>query len=240
MASPAAAPTHLFFHPEASPQALDRELANWVTQRLQAGLNARSTASLAVSGGRTPIGFFALLHDADLDWSRIVITLVDERWVAPDHADSNERLLREHLLKGRAAAAQFVPLKFAAADPVAGAQLASRALAGIGEFDAVILGMGEDGHTASLFPDSPQLAAGLMDATGAACLATENATKAPRWRITLTAARIVRARALALHITGAQKWALLGEILSGSNAYRFPIRILFNQTEVDRHVFWCR
>ena len=230
----------LFFHPHADTQGLDREIADWVTDQLKAALAERGVASLVVSGGRTPTGFFKLLRDADLDWSRVTITLADERWVAPDHADSNERLLREHLLQGRAAAAKFIPLKFEAADPVAGAKLASEALAGVGEFDVVILGMGEDGHTASLFPDSPQLAAGLMDATGAACLATENTTKPPRWRITLTAPRIARARALALHISGAQKWALLGEIISGSDPYRFPIRILFNQTEVDRHVFWCR
>ncbi len=229
----------LYLHSQADSATLDREIADWTAERLRDGLAARGAASLVVSGGRTPTGFFALLRDADLDWTRVTITLADERWVTRDHADSNERLLREHLLQGRAAAARFIPLKFDAPDPVAGAKLASGALAALGEFDAVILGMGEDGHTASLFPDSPQLVAALAEGHDA-CLATENATKAPRWRITLTAPRIVHARALALHVTGAQKWVLLGDILSGSDPLRFPVRILFNQAEVDRHVFWCR
>ena len=76
--------------------------------------------------------------------------------------------------------------------------------------------------------------------TGEACLATENATKAPRWRITLTAPRLSRARNIALHVTGAQKWQLLGEVLAGQDAFRFPIRFAFNQSEVSSHVFWCR
>jgi len=231
----------LTLHAQDSVAALDAELAAWVAGELAQGIAQRGRASLVVSGGRTPLGLFRLLRDKPLDWSRVTITLADERWVDNTHADSNEKLVRENLLVGGAAAATFIPLKFDAADPVAGAARASEAMRAVPDaFDVVILGMGEDGHTASLFPDSPQLAAGLLDATGEACLATENATKAPRWRITLTAPRLARARNIALHVTGAQKWQLLGEVLAGQDAFRFPIRFAFNQSEVSSHVFWCR
>lgn len=230
----------LTLHAHADAAALDAELAAWVATQLRAALAARGQATLVVSGGRTPLGFFRRLREATLDWSRVRVTLADERWVPPEHPDSNARLLREALLVGPAAAATFVPLKFDAADPVAGAQLASDALAAWTEpFDVTILGMGEDGHTASLFPDSPQIAAGLFDATGSACLATENTTKPPRWRITLTAPRLLQSRQIAVHVTGAAKWALLGTALGGHDLPALPIRFALNQHEVPCHVFWC-
>lgn len=230
----------LTLHAQPCTDTLDAELAAWTARLLQEALAARGKATLVVSGGRTPLGLFRRLREADLDWSRVMVTLADERWVPEDHADSNARLVREHLLIGLAAAARFVSLKTDAADPVAGARLASEALAAWPEpFDVVILGMGEDGHTASLFPDSPQIVAGLSDATGQACLATENATKAPRWRITLTAPRLLNSRNIALHATGAAKWALIGRALSGHDAVHIPVRFALNQYEVPCHVFWC-
>ena len=89
---------------------LDAALALRIAERLREDLQAHGRASLAVSGGSTPKGLFAQLAAADLDWSQVAITLVDERWVPDDHADSNARLVREHLLVSRAAAARFVPL----------------------------------------------------------------------------------------------------------------------------------
>lgn len=230
----------LQIHTHSTPTDLDAELAGWVADRLREGIARRGTATLAVSGGRTPLGFFRLLRMQALDWGRVTVTLTDERWVPSDHADSNEKLVREHLLTGPAAASRFLPLKYPAHDAVDGATLASQALSTCGTFDAAILGMGEDGHTASLFPDSPQLAAGLYDASGSACIATENATKAPRWRISLTAPRLLDARAIAVHITGAAKWALLGDALAGTSLEHLPIRFALNQERVPCHVFWCR
>ena len=231
----------LQLHAHESSESLDCELADWTAARLGEAIDVRGRATIVVSGGRTPLGFFQQLRSRELDWSKVVVTLTDERWVANNHADSNERLVKEHLLVGNAAAALFLPLKHEAQDPVAGARLASEALAAHDTpFDVVILGMGEDGHTASLFPDSPQLLAALHDASGAACLATENALKAPRWRITLTAPRLLNTRALVVHATGAAKWSLFGEALAGNQVEHLPIRFALNQERVPCHVFWCR
>jgi len=231
----------LQIHAHSSTAALDCAFALWVASLLKNGIEKRGRASIVVSGGRTPIGLFEQLRGFDLDWSRVTFTLADERWVAADHADSNERLVREHLLTGKARHARFIPLKFEADTPAAGARLASAALATLDDpFDVVILGMGEDGHTASLFPGSPQISAGLFDASGDACLATENTSKAPRWRITLTAPRLLNAYNIAVHITGAAKWSLLGDAIAGEDIERLPIRFALNQERVPCHVFWCR
>lgn len=228
-------------HAYQSASALDATLARWVGARLSDGISQRGHASMVVSGGKTPLGFFEQLRTLDLDWNKVTVTLADERWVATDHADSNELLVRKHLLADKASVARFIPLKFEADTPSVGARLASRALAALDcPFDVVILGMGEDGHTASLFPGSPQIAAGLFDASGDACLATENTSKAPRWRITLTAPRLLRAHNIAVHITGAAKWSLLGDALAGHDVERLPIRFALNQERVPCHVFWCR
>ncbi|GAA5183841.1 6-phosphogluconolactonase [Niveibacterium umoris] len=232
-------PLHL--HASDSATTLDAELAEWVASRLKEGVARRGMATLVVSGGRTPLGFFRQLRGIPLEWGKVTVTLSDERWVPNDHADSNERLVREHLLRDAASAAAFVPLKFDAETPAHGARLASAALAPHHEaFDVVILGMGEDGHTASIFPDSPQVLAGLHDASNAACIATENATKAPRWRISMTAPRLLNAHNIVVHISGAAKWALLGEALAGTETERLPIRFALQQERTPCHVFWCR
>lgn len=228
-------------HPHRTPEALDQALAQWVADQLEAAIALRGAATLVVSGGRTPIGFFHRLREHALDWEKVRITLADERWVPPSDPDSNERLVREHLLSGKAARASLIPLKADVPNPIEGARLASEALSQLAApFDVVILGMGEDGHTASIFPDSPQRAAALRDASGAACLATENTSKPPRWRITLTAPRILESRAIAVHVTGSAKWSLIGEALAGDDLERLPIRFALNQERVPCHVFWCR
>ncbi|XEH48704.1 6-phosphogluconolactonase [Edwardsiella tarda] len=89
------------FNEVQSAQALNEQLADDIAARLRQGIAARGQASLVVSGGRTPLGLFARLSQQALDWSRVTITLADERWVAPQDEASNERLVREHLLQGR-------------------------------------------------------------------------------------------------------------------------------------------
>ncbi|MCX9157072.1 6-phosphogluconolactonase [Niveibacterium sp. 24ML] len=228
-------------HPHRNTEALDQALAQWVAERLESAIATRGTATLVVSGGKTPLGFFRHLRERQLDWQRVHVTLADERWVPPTHPDSNERLVREHLLVGHASAATLVALMSDAGTPNEGARRASEALRPLcAPFDVVILGMGEDGHTASLFPDSPQIEAGLHDATGDACLATENTRKPPRWRISLTAPRLLESRAIAVHVTGSAKWSLLGEALAGDTLEQLPIRFALNQERVPCHVFWCR
>src|SRR5690606_7920347 len=145
---------------------------------------------------------FEQLRNEQLDWSKIWVTLADERWVETSSEDSNERLVRENLLVGQAAAAHFVGLKNPAPTPEAGADWATRALTRVPHpYDVVILGMGEDGHTASLFPGSMALLRGLDTSAAPGCLAV-NALKAPHARVSLNLRALLDARRIVLHIEG--------------------------------------
>lgn len=229
--------TSLQVHHHASAEELDVALARFVATRLSEALIAWGEASLVVSGGRTPTGFFQQLAQQPLDWSGISITLADERWVDESDEQSNARLVRQHLLQGPAAAARFIPLYHPAATPQDSADAACTALDTLDDaFDVVVLGMGDDGHTASLFPGSPQLDAALHD-TGKPCLAVE-ASKPPRDRLTLTAARLRHAHHIVLHVTGQTKWQVLGTALASGPMTEYPVRALIQHEHPSRHVFW--
>jgi 6-phosphogluconolactonase len=212
---------------EAAAAALARGLAE--------GLRTRGRASLVATGGRSPAPVYRRLREADLDWTRVVVTLSDERWTAPDGEHSNQRLVREHLLTGPATRAHLVPLWSAADGPEAAAQAAEPALAALAPFDAVLLGMGEDGHIASLFPGSPALAAGLDPAGGRLALGVaEPHGQPPLPRITLTLAAFSRARALVILISGAAKRDVVERALGGE---ALPVRALVRQEPV--RILWA-
>ena len=144
-------------HTFKNPAVLAEELAIKVAGQLNDAVKAQGTATLVVSGGRSPVAFFQSLIKQPLDWSKVVVSLADERWVPVEHADSNAGLLKKHLLQGPAAKARFVGLYNVAANLEDAAEQADRALAELPPIDVLILGMGDDGHTASLFPNSPNL-----------------------------------------------------------------------------------
>lgn len=201
---------------------LATQLAEAVAAALRADLASHERALLVVSGGATPVPFFQALASCELPWARIQVTLADERWVAADAADSNARLVREHLLQGPAAAATFVPLTTADPTPEQGAAAVAERLEPLAwPASAVILGMGGDGHTASLFPDSRELALALT--TEAAAVAVRTPSQ-PQPRITLSADRLHQARRHFLHITGGDKRAVLARALAGDDVRELPIR----------------
>jgi len=209
-------------------------LVQAVGDPLAAALDAGGDAVLAVSGGRSPVPLFHALRDADLDWSRVLITLVDERCVAPGHADSNERLVREHLLAGRAAAARFAGLVRDPAD-IAGSVAAANAAAR--PITVALLGMGEDGHTASLFPGAPELAAGLDPANPAHYLAV-TPPAAPHTRISLTLAALLQSRRLVLAIAGPIKRRVF-DAAGAALSPDLPVSALVHQTRVPLDVYWA-
>jgi 6-phosphogluconolactonase len=228
-------------HERRFPKAaeLTEALANEITGVLQEALAAGRGASLVVSGGHTPIALFERLSSAELDWEDVWITLADERWVDTRSSESNERLVREHLLRNAAARAQFVGLKNAAADPHLGASASWSALADLPRpFDFMLLGMGEDGHTASLFPDSPGLVEALDPAQRPTCVAMQ-APQSPRQRLSLNLRALLDARRVGLLIAGHTKWATYQRARARGAIVDVPVRAVFHQQNVPVTVYWA-
>ena len=218
--------------------ALDIALADEVTMHLKQSIDKQGSASLVVSGGRTPLGFFHTLSQQSLDWSKVVVTLADERWVEADHKDSNEKLVRENLLINNANQAQFLPLKNAAETAVAGCVELEESLSGLNQFSVVILGMGDDGHTASLFPGTPALASGLDMNSGLNCVAV-TPLDAPHERMSLTLPRLLNCKFLAVHISGAGKQKVLQQAQAGTSITELPIRSILQQDISPATVYWA-
>lgn len=213
-------------------------LAGAVADALRGGLAARGTASLAVSGGRSPIPFLRALAEMSLDWSKVYVTLVDERWVDPGSPDSNEGTVRRHLLREAAGSACLVPLKSETSSLERGVVDARGRTAGLPQpFDAVVLGMGEDGHTASLFPGAVGLAEAL-DPAGGQRLAGIYPPLAPHPRITWTLAALLETRHLLLQAGGATKRAVL-EAAAVADPLAMPVAAFLRQRRVPLALFFC-
>jgi 6-phosphogluconolactonase len=208
----------------ADGEALARGLADWTAERLRAGIAARGAALLIVSGGKSPARFFDRLSNLELDWARVEITLADERRVADDSPRSNARLVRERLLRNHAQAASFTPLADVRLPPEQELAAASARIAHLPTpADVVVLGMGDDGHTASWFPQADKLAE-AMDPAARQLVLPMVAPDAPEPRLTLTGRVILRARAIALEIEGPGKLATFAAALETGPEEAMPIR----------------
>jgi 6-phosphogluconolactonase len=219
-------------------ESLSRALSGQLAGNLRAAIAARGLASLVVSGGKSPMRFFELLRVADLDWSRVCIALADERWVDPSDAGSNEKLVRDVLLKEAAAAARFIGLKNGAPTPDLGAVSAWETFARVPRpFDAVVLGMGDDGHTASLFPNSPNLSSALNQTAAAGCVGMWSPV-APHPRLSLNLSALLDSRRIVLLITGAEKWKTYAAASSEGPVQEMPIRAVLRQRRTPVEVMW--
>ena len=214
--------------------ALDNALAEYVAQRLSEAIAARGNASLVVSGGSTPLGFFRRLATISLPWSNIQITLADERWVPIDHPDSNEGQLRR--IFPASALISMVSLRGEADSPEQQVTQLNQRLQACAPFDLVILGMGNDAHTASLFPDAPQLQTGLDPAASDACLLVDPPV-APHQRISMTLARLLNAEQILVHITGEEKANVLQTAWSANSPEQYPIGAVLRQQSTPVFVF---
>jgi 6-phosphogluconolactonase len=219
-------------------EALSRALADQIAASLKTAIAARRLASLVVSGGKSPIRLFELLRDEELDWSSVCVALADERWVDPSDAASNEKLVRDVLLKGRAAAARFQGLKNGAPTPDMGAVSAWETFARVPRpFDATVLGMGDDGHTASLFPGSPNLPNALDPAAAAGCVGMR-APAAPRPRLSLNLSALLDSRRIVVLITGDAKWRTYLAACAPGPEQEMPVRAVLRQTRAPVEVMW--
>ncbi|MFH2124615.1 MAG: 6-phosphogluconolactonase [Pseudomonadota bacterium] len=213
-------------------------LAKRVGELLTEGVAERGQATLAVSGGSTPIPLFARLAETELPWDKVTIALVDERWVDTGSPDSNENLVRRHLLQKKAAAARFVGMKNEAATPLAGeAACAARLQTLPRPWDCLILGMGNDGHTASLFPGAANLAAAVDPHSGQICMAI-HPPAAPHERMTLTLPAILNSRQLILHLQAAEKKRVLARAQGDGDAAEMPIRYILRQRTTPLAIYW--
>ncbi len=221
-------------HVFPSGEALARSLATDVTAALERRLAADGAAGLVVSGGRTPAAFLRELGARELDWSNVFVTLADERCVAVDDPASNLRFVREAFTGAPASVAMLV-----AVDPT-GAEAASRwseALRKVPRpFAAVILGLGDDGHFASLFPDMPGLATAL-DLSSTTSVVAGFAPVEPRARLSLTLPTLLDTDLLVLHVTGASKLATLQRAACGGSALEMPVRALLAQRRVPLEIY---
>ncbi len=214
---------------------LDSELARHIAAQLARDIEQRGSASLAVSGGSTPKGLFRCLSQCELDWSKVSITLVDERWVDRDSPDSNEQLVRDALMQNHAAEAQFVALKTRHDRGEEGLEETRKRIAGMSKpFSALILGMGGDGHTASWFPQAQNLLA-LLDPAATEEVAVTDPVTAPHQRITLTFPAVLNSREIVVHIVGEGKRA----VLESARENGFPVAAVLEQTTTPVTVWWA-
>lgn len=217
---------------------LNRRLAQRIITELQKGIDTKGKASLVVSGGKTPLGLFKLLSQQPFAWEKVTITLADERWVDSDDDASNEKFVRQHLLQDHAATAHFVSLKNESLTPFDGAEGIEKNLKHIEKpFDVVILGMGDDGHTASLFPGAENLFPALDMSSKRLCMGMTPLT-APLDRLTLTLPALLNSHQIFLHLVGDNKRAVYQQAQKGDDVNEMPVRAVIHQTQTPVDVFW--
>jgi 6-phosphogluconolactonase len=220
-------------------QALVLALSGEIRVDLSEAIAARSAASLIVSGGATPAPLFAQLSREELIWNKVWIGLTDERWVDATDEQSNERLVRATLLQGRAAQAHFVGLKNPASTPESGIDWAWRGMKRLlRPYDVVLLGMGEDGHFASLVPNSLGLLRAL-DATSAPTCVAMHSLAAPHPRVSQNLSALLDARRIVLMIRGDAKWSVYQRAKQAGPMTELPIRAVLHQQQTPVDVFWA-
>lgn len=216
---------------QEDPASLTKILAEDILAQLKQAIEKNGVARLAVSGGSSPIPVFEYLSSQSLDWDKVKITLVDDRCVSETHLDSNALLAKTHLLKDKAAAAEFIPLF---CDDTAASELSLSEH--FPRYDVVILGMGLDAHTASIFPEADERDLALARNTKERCLLTDPKT-AKHMRITQTLPQLLNTGFLAVHITGEEKWKVLEPILE-KPADQFPISHFIHQEEAPVSLYY--
>ncbi|WP_105215666.1 6-phosphogluconolactonase [Pseudoalteromonas sp. T1lg22] len=229
---------HFFDSKEQMTQALAASLA----ERLTSALTERQRASLMVSGGSSPAPAYKYLSGLDIAWDKVDVAMVDERWVDAGHDKSNESFIISTLLQDKAVSANFITMKNSAETAEAGVEQCEQMYAQIQRpFDVTILGMGPDGHTASLFPHAEGLETGLSSQQLVCAInAIESeVTGAITERMTLTLHAIAQSRVVKLLISGEEKLAVYKEAKAGGDVQAMPLRAVLQHPDIELEVYWA-
>lgn len=231
---------HLF----SNRQQLFNELAQHCREHLTAALQQHQQASLLVSGGSTPSPLYESLSESNLDWKNVHVALVDERWVDKDHSASNAALIAKTLLINQAGIAPFTGMKTAASTAIAGREATEAQYQLIPQpYTVTILGMGNDGHTASLFPHAEGLDAALDSGnqalTAAITARQSTVTGVNTERLSLTLHGLLQSERLILLLTGEEKLEVLRTAMQPGDIKDMPIRALLQQNAVPLELFWA-
>jgi len=219
-----------------SREALYDAAAGLLVASLTTAVAENGKAGFAATGGTTPAPVYERMSSLAAPWDKVTVTLTDERFVPPSDPSSNEGLVRRHLLKGEAASARFAPLFFDGLGSDDAARAAESGVAKALPFGVVVLGVGGDGHFASLFPGSTALAEGLDPATERVVIAVPAGAPAPDLpRLSLTYAALTQTSLIVLLVTGQAKRDLLQAPVDPA----LPVAALLNQDRVPVRILWA-
>ncbi|MGB5166064.1 MAG: 6-phosphogluconolactonase [Woeseiaceae bacterium] len=211
--------------------------ANWIASSLGARLQRDGNASLVVTGGSSPMRCYEILADTTLAWNNVHVLLSDERWVPDSDRDSNERMVRQTLLVNRAAGASFLSFYNKNKSIEEQCEVFSAQLEALPRpFASTLLGMGGDGHIASLFADSPEFADGMDTASGKLAIAVSTPSS-PHPRISLTLNALLQSDEIVLLFFADDKREVYEQAKLDPQAY--PVSRLLHQERVPVHVFWA-
>ena len=224
----------------ADAEKLSIQLGMFICEKLKKAISDNNQASLVVSGGSTPKVLFKFLSEQDIPWHKVTITLADERCVAASDSAHNGKMIRESLLQGFAANAKFLSLYDEA---VTEAQAVERATAKLSTiklpYDVVILGMGDDGHTASIFPQASNIERALDINNNDICILVDPVTATPS-RITQTRKQLLNTRYLLLHFFSDTKRHLFNMLLDENASFQYPISYFIHQDQTELSVYCSR
>ncbi|XPV69321.1 MAG: 6-phosphogluconolactonase [Halarcobacter sp.] len=220
-----------------TPSSLVDNLASQIIKDLEDAILKKGEATLLVSGGNTPKPLFEKLSNIDFQWEKITIALVDERWIDTTNCNSNENLVKNFLLKNYASKAKFIGMYILAKEITECEEYCSKAYQKLFPFDVIILGMGNDAHTASLFPNNKRLKEGFDLDSSALCLSIEPET-APYTRMSLNLKAILSADKIYLHIEGQEKFDVYKKALESKDIYTTPISSVLNSEHKNIEVFY--
>lgn len=225
----------MIMHEHADRESLARSVADALADGLRAALDDHGHATMAAPGGASPGPILKRLGDADIDWANVTVVPGDERWVPPTDERSNQRLIEDCFAGTRATAACIQPLYDGSSTPEIAATALRDVIAKLLPLDVCLLGMGLDGHTASLFPDSPELSDALSAPAGRPLVAVRP-NSAPEPRITLSAPVLASAPSLHLIVTGPEKLTVLRAAQADGPVERLPVRAVLARSDINVHV----